>query len=292
MLDTKYQKIKRLIGPITSEQLKYVDSFPSDNLGVFTPVSGPCLYSISPMHTHPSYMFVIYFSNDATLIIDNVKIKSEQGKLQALSPNIPHHEVLDEGFNRYIAIFIDKDFFELQLEEYSVKDNLLFNGESYSLSPNLISKIKEFILEIDNDIPGGRIVAHCISIEICHIIIRSILNISHKRDIISTRMEIDKVINFISSNYGDNISIDKLAKVACMSSSHLTRIFKRELQISPMKYLYRVRMNKVKELLRLKEKSITQIALECGFNSSSYLSSCFYKDFKITPTEYQNSWNE
>ncbi len=43
--------IRRLVGQTTREQLRHVDWALSRHVGVFTPVSGPCFYAVSPAHT-------------------------------------------------------------------------------------------------------------------------------------------------------------------------------------------------------------------------------------------------
>ena len=44
------------------------------------------------------------------------------------SPAIKHQEIVDEGFSNYIAVFIDKDFFNKALKEYGVKVDIKLEG--------------------------------------------------------------------------------------------------------------------------------------------------------------------
>ncbi len=88
------------------------------------------------------------------------------------------------------------------------------------------------------------------------------------------------------TNLDTKITLKDVAKVAYMSPSHFSRIFKQETGKTPMDYLSLIRMERVKKLLLAGDKSITEIAVECGFGSSSYLSACFHKKFKISPSAY------
>ena len=54
------QRIRRLVGPITREQLRYVDWALASDLGVFVPVAGPCGYATTPEHAHPAWSFVVF----------------------------------------------------------------------------------------------------------------------------------------------------------------------------------------------------------------------------------------
>jgi AraC-like DNA-binding protein len=56
-----------------------------------------------------------------------------------------------------------------------------------------------------------------------------------------------------------------------------------------MEYVNELRLERAKKLLLAGGKSMTEIALDCGFGSSSYLSSSFHQAFKMTPSEYQRS---
>jgi len=280
-------KIQRLVGPVEQEQLIHVDCFAGENVGVFMPVTGPCYYAVSPRHKHPSYMFTIAFNDRTALKIGEDIIQSPQGKILALSPGIPHHEVFFGRHPRYMAIFINKEFFQEQLLAYPVTQNIVFYGVVYDCLPALLSKLKEFMIEIDNKIPGFEIFVKALSVELCHLIIRSIFNISCKRDRIKYRFEIDKTIDYMHSNLWRKISVEQLAGIANMSPSYYARIFKRETGLTPISYLNHIRMDRVKKLLLEGKKSISVIAGECGFSSAAYLSSCFYKLFKISPSDYQ-----
>ena len=51
-----FELIKSLIGQsVTEEDLKYVDCYVHNKLGLFIPSLGPCQYAIRPSHTHPAY---------------------------------------------------------------------------------------------------------------------------------------------------------------------------------------------------------------------------------------------
>jgi AraC-like DNA-binding protein len=289
MKDNDLKKISKLVGAITKEQLRYVDSFMEENIGIFMPVGGPCFYALTPMHSHPSYMFVLPFNDQTYINIDGKIITAKHGKLFALSPDIVHHECPSDYPPRYIAIFIDKGFFEKQLSRYPIKQDIVFHGESYDVTLNLLPLLKRFMIEADNKMSGSEAVLHGLGLEICHTIARGIFNFIPANDRISSRMEIDRVIEYLHSNLDKKITVEGMAKIAYMSPSHFARIFKQEIGKSSIDYLNQIRMERAKKLLLAGDKSITEIALECGFNSPSYLSACFYKKNKITPSEYQNT---
>ncbi|MBI4650232.1 helix-turn-helix transcriptional regulator [Candidatus Desantisbacteria bacterium] len=287
-----FKQIRDLVGPITEEQLRYVDCFATKNIGLFTPLGGACLYALAPLHSHPSYMFIISFNDETQFKIYGKTITSVSGKMFCLSPDIPHYELPSEFPPRYIAIFINKFFFKRQLAMYTVKQNIKFIGEFYPVNQSLLPLLRKFMIEFDNKIEGSEIILHAMNLEICHSIIRSIFDFTPELDKISNRLEIDKAIEYLYQNLDKKITVDNLAKAACMSPSHFFRVFKNEIGQPPQDYLNKVRMKIVKNLLKASDKPITEIALDCGFGSSSYLSACFRKAFNITPSDYQKAFKK
>jgi AraC-like DNA-binding protein len=128
-----------------------------------------------------------------------------------------------------------------------------------------------------------------LGLEIAHSIIRCVFDLKPVHDRTSDRMEIHRVVEYLHANIAHKITVRVMAGVACMSPSHFSHVFKTEVGKTPMDYLNHIRMERVKKLLLAGDKSITEIALECGFSSPAYLSASFYKKFKITPSAFQQT---
>ena len=282
--------IEKFLGPVQEVQLKQNDSFIAEKIAMFMPVTGFCDFAIGAVHAHPSYLFILPFNEQIAFQIGKRLVPTQPKMLLALSPDIPHKEVPADRFPRYIAIFIDKDFFSEQLSQYHKTHDIFFNGDFIPIQPNLMVTVKEFILEADNQMAGSETVLLAASLKICHIIIRSLLGIKEHNDKISRRLEIDLTIEYMHSNLDKKITVEELAKIANMSLSHYTRTFKKETGQSSISYLNQIRLERVKRLLLEGGKSITEIALECGFSSSAYLSYAFFHKYKLSPTDFQKSF--
>lgn len=72
-----------------------------------------------------------------------------------------------------------------------------------------------------------------------------------------------------------------------MSVGHCGRLFMQVLQTTPYEYLINYRIKKSLELLGKEKTSISQIALEVGFNDVSHFIQIFKKRMNITPKQYQ-----
>ena len=89
-----------------------------------------------------------------------------------------------------------------------------------------------------------------------------------------------------------DLIVDDIADAMCMSSSTLFRKLKAIIGKNPNEYLRIKRLKKAAELLRQQQYGITDISLIVGFRSSTYFSSCFKKQFGITPTEFREEGRE
>ncbi len=81
--------------------------------------------------------------------------------------------------------------------------------------------------------------------------------------------------------------ISNIAKRLHVSHRQLDRLFKRYLETSPGQYYRGMRLARAAGLLRQTELSTGEIALGCGFQSSSHLSGHFKSHFGVTPHQYR-----
>ena len=280
-------RIRRLVGEITKEQLRYIDCFVADEIALFMPVGGPCFYALTPEHTHPGYLFVLNFNEQVVVRLDGRKIAGKPGKVFALSPNIPHQELPSDLPPRYICVLISKRFFEKHFRLYSRKKPEVFRGAFLDPGEGFPLLLKRFMIEADNRIAGADAVLDALSVEICHALIRTIIKAPVARGRIADRVEVNRVIEYLHAYLDNKITIDVMASVAHLSASHFARVFKEETGKAPMEYVQDLRLERAKKLLLAGDKSMTDIALDCGFGSPSYLSACFQKQYKMTPKDYR-----
>jgi AraC-like DNA-binding protein len=99
---------------------------------------------------------------------------------------------------------------------------------------------------------------------------------------------IGSVIKYIKAHLTEkNINVDKLAKIACMSTSHFYKQFKSTIGISPVDYINSERIKFAKKLfINQKNDRIADIAFKSGFNSVSYFNRQFKKNELIAPSAY------
>lgn len=104
---------------------------------------------------------------------------------------------------------------------------------------------------------------------------------------------VNAVFDYIEQNLEKDISLTELAEVSCFSKYHFSRIFDAVVGETPFKFIKRVRLEKAASMLRLhQEKTVTEIALQCGYNDLAVFSRNFNEWFGKSPSEIQRSKSE
>ncbi|WP_342598324.1 AraC family transcriptional regulator [Psychrobacillus sp. FSL H8-0483] len=101
----------------------------------------------------------------------------------------------------------------------------------------------------------------------------------------SQRMK--QMLSWIHLHYAEKIMLDDIAKAGQLSRSESCRYFKKVLNTTPLNYVVDYRIQKSLILLQQAEMSITEVAYQVGFNSTSYFIEKFRASMKKTPLAYK-----
>jgi len=279
--------IKSLVGEsITQENLKFIDAFVSPKLSLFMPIGGSCGYAVTPNHQHPAYMFLMGYDDETKIVLEGKSIVSSPNTIFCLSPNIQHHEVQNYLPPKYCAIFIEKDFFEEVFTFYK-KEKPYFKGFLVDIkSYKMDVLIRDFIYESQYQSLAQETILDSIAMLLTHEIIRNIIKYKPQMVLQTDNMIINESIKFINISYEQEITIDILANHSNLSKSHFTKLFTDAIQVSPMVYLRTIRLQNAKKMLQTQKLTVTEVAQQCGFNSTSYFTKIFKEHFLETPKEF------
>ena len=99
----------------------------------------------------------------------------------------------------------------------------------------------------------------------------------------------ENVVRYMTLHYGEDITIEQLAKLCFLSKSQLNRRFTAAYGISPIQWLNRFRVYSAKELLKNTDYPITEISVKSGFKNTSDLYRHFKSRFGVSPKQYRSS---
>jgi len=217
-------------------------------------------------HTHNYYELVYYkFGSGKTGIGDKLFNFSTES-FAIIPPNIRHNELhnIDGGViclsftsNQKLSIGLyndnNRDFLKILQElMYEVKKQDI----SYRRMLNI--KLEELLLKLN----------------------RLTVKKTNKKDF-------DYVINFLSSNYHENIILADCAKQLNLSYDYFQHKFKEETGFSPQQFLINKRLKAAEKMLITTNHSCTYISYHCGFSTSAQFSAMFKNKYGITPLQYK-----
>lgn len=103
---------------------------------------------------------------------------------------------------------------------------------------------------------------------------------------------IEEIAHWISEHLMEDLAVEKLAEKALMSSRNFSRVFARELKITPARYVEKMRLQAACRFLEETKLTIDEIAELCGLSSSDSLRRLFIKNFNTIPSQYRNCFKD
>lgn len=101
-----------------------------------------------------------------------------------------------------------------------------------------------------------------------------------------------QVLQYIEENYSQQISLKELAQMLYVTESHLSRLLKRELGESYLKYVNRIRLEHARDDLIYSDKPIIRISGDNGFSGMAIFNKSFKEHFGVTPSQYRRDNRE
>ena len=113
--------------------------------------------------------------------------------------------------------------------------------------------------------------------------------LSHSR--LQENAVVQGILSYISQNFDRHITLEAIARAVSFSGSECCRLFKKVTGDTIFSYLKSYRLARGMELLRDTQLSVSQIAYDTGFCSTSYFIEVFRAQKGITPLQYRKMMN-
>ncbi|PCI32830.1 MAG: AraC family transcriptional regulator [Flavobacteriaceae bacterium] len=222
---------------------------------------------------------------DKEMVID-FPLATKSDPTQCLALGIEATKIRDivQKFNHQVAIENENDSWNIDCMASHLTNNnqvnVLLSRMLYTFTNNTSSS-KDMLL----DLMLQELIVRLLQTNAKAIILGDL-----ERSFSDTR--IDSVIQYIKKNLTNkDITVNVLADKACMSVSNFHKKFKNTLGISPIDYINSEKIKFAKKLMREKKNTqMAEIALQSGFNNTSYFNRQFKKVELMTPLKYRQSY--
>ena len=142
--------------------------------------------------------------------------------------------------------------------------------------------------EMDNPGPAGNLYRTTLAVQLLIRLVRSTNHLTVppvKGGLPAWRLR--RVLEMLESDLTVAPSVSQLASVVGLSPAHFCTAFKQSTGYSPHQYLLNRKIAHAKELMADRRLSLTEVALSCGFGSSSQFATTFRRIDSVTPSAYR-----
>ncbi|MDC7248300.1 MAG: AraC family transcriptional regulator [Sphaerochaetaceae bacterium] len=227
-------------------------------------------------NTYHSYLLIYVLKGNGYVKEDDKNITISENSLTILDCNIPHEYGTNIGWKILWIHFNGaraKDWFNL------INEKKLCYKKIYN-SLNVINTIEEIINCLKFNKANIEILINKYIVSLLSEFI-----IENEGD--NNTNPFNSIMGYINNNLDKKITIEDLAKRACMSKYHFIRKFSKEVGYTPYEFILNSRINASKYYLTTTNKPIKEIFFLCGFKDSSAFSTAFKKVVNQSPSEFR-----
>jgi AraC-like DNA-binding protein len=251
-------------------------------------------------HMHTFVELVMVVAGSGTHVFNTEHYPITVGDVFVIPPYTPHGYADTEDLVIYNILFKEKMLARyhdeltlipgfhglIYLEPYyrtvrGFSGRLTLSPEQIVRATSLVTRLKD---EWDHTYEGRSIMVENLFIELLLFYCRQF---SEDSGPMTRVMPVARTIGYLNQHYEESLYLDDLVQIARVSKRSLIRHFKNTTGTSPMRYLQKIRIAKASDMLKTKDRAITQVAMDAGFNDAAYFSLVFKRHTGMTPSEYQ-----
>ena len=264
------------------EDIKLNSTFP---LKIEKVVIEPCLTEILKIHWHDCIEISYVNKGRGCYLVGGKKYIMEPGDVIIFNSLEPHSwEALPpDSMIQTVLVFSssliwsgETNIFDYQYLKPFAQKNINFSNKlppDHLTTKKIYNLLVEMSQEYENKQLGYKLMLKAKLLEIITNLVRSFQDETKAFEDVHIKQgqleRLNTTLEFINLNYLKDIRLAHGAAKACMSTSYFSTFFSKTLGLSFKEYLIRLRIKHAIDLINTTHKSITEIAMESGFNNLS-----------------------
>jgi AraC-like DNA-binding protein/mannose-6-phosphate isomerase-like protein (cupin superfamily) len=245
-------------------------------------------------HTHDNYEMYYLLHGEKIFVINNKAYKVKKGEMICIHPSDIHRSLSVENIAlESILINFKEKFIEDFFKDKNM--NVLKESLKFTFSLKDQGRIEKILFDILSECERKE-ENYIYAVKSLQILLMINIQRYYERDItininntIETKME--QISKYISQNYDKEITLDKLSKEFFLSSSYISRSFKRINGCNISEYIQILRISEAQKLLISTNEKVFDIAYRVGFKEIAHFNKTFKKFTNISPLKYRKSTN-
>ena len=216
-------------------------------------------------------VLLMVFSGILRFNEDGIPIEVPAGQYYIQKANLFQEGVEPSSSPQYHYIHFNGEYTN-QKDGLALKGNFSFND------------IKELLFKLDGMLKAKTKTTLELSTTFYEILIKlKELNITNKDDVTLAK----SIESILAEKYSDQLSLSLLEEKLNYSKDYIIRTFKKSYGITPHQYITELRMNQARQLLLTTNRTVQQIAEECGYNDLSAFYRLFTKFHNCSPKDWK-----
>ena len=243
---------------------------------------------LQPDHYHNFFEIFYLTSGSCHFLLKDTVYNLEKGDLVFIAPGELHHSIYNEGANCEIYMI------------YFKQDHLLINHPDTTKSfmgsvptlyrdnfSALLSRMLSEYARIDEY--SESFLSVYLQEMLLTLMRHSVLDEKEPALLHSKDADILLATKYIYKNFKQPLSLEQVSNVASLSPTYFSKKFKQTTGMGFKEYLNYVRLKHAQAALLTTDSTITEIALEYGFNDSNYFKDLFKKVYGKSPREFRKN---
>lgn len=259
-----------------------------------------------PWHCHPEYELMYVEKGHGQCLVGDSIISYTDNTLIFFGPNLPHcmqsapeYETENSPRVNGVIIQFEKDFMHYAFSNYiqftQINELLQHTCRGVRFSMEQLPNVRHLLQQI----PAEKGVTQII------LILKLLQELAQQSKPVClaspnyiplplevANKKIEKVISFLNKRYTQNITLEEVSSYIAMNPTAFCRYFKEQTGKTFKQYILDMRIGYACKLLAADILNISQVSLECGFESIGHFNRIFKKTTGITPTQYKKQLNK
>lgn len=245
-----------------------------------------------PHHWHNETELLLILKGNFTIFLDGKELHLEQGDVCYIPSGMMHggegvdctYECIDFDAPRllYEPLLIRQYLRKLENDQYQIQN--IFNANQ----PAILKCTTRIFATIRKKDKGWEMLVLAGLYDFFGTIIQNEYYEPVKKDNRNraNMRRINAAMEYIAQNYDRAISLQELADTVALSKQYFCRYFRMVTGKTPIVYLNCYRIERACFLMDHKKLSITEVALQSGYNDINYFIRCFKKNKGMSPSQY------
>lgn len=241
---------------------------------------------VMPTYHHHPYLELYYMNSGLSrFFIGNRLYDLHPGDLMLIPPGELHYTRYLQGACTRTAVFFRREDVRGEMEKWLEGVHILHfssahrEGAEYILEQMLLDeRMKDPLTRVSLQVHLQSLLIHCM---------RFAARVELPDRIHTTDSQILAAAEYICANYDKPVTTAQIAAYTGFSANYLSGRFREATGVGLHEYLVFVRLRQGAGELISTDRSITRIALSCGFTSPNYFKDAFKKMYGLTPREYR-----